>query len=121
MKGGPLELEAIRAVVRSVLCEGYTFEVTEGEGALYLQASYSERDIVTGEFARQYTRKWRLSQHMVKSEVVQTCLKCVLTSAEHRVREHFLYCGERVYGPHFDVDALWEIANKRRLDYRQGK
>lgn len=47
-----------------------------------------------------------------------TILKCALTSQEHRVREHFKYKGELVYGPHFDVDALWEIARKRRLDLR---
>ena len=66
----------------------------------------------------QYTRKWPLSQYMVKSEVVQTALKCVLTSVEHRVREHFLYKGERIFGPHFDVEALYELAKNRRLDYR---
>ncbi len=58
---------------------------------------------------------------MVPSEVVQTALLCALTSAEHRVREHFLYKGERVFGPHFDIEGLYELAKARRLDYRGRK
>ena len=64
----------------------------------------------------QKTRKWRLSRYMTKSEIVQTALLCVLTSAEHQVREHFLYKGKRVFGPHFDVDELARISD--RLDVR---
>ena len=56
---------------------------------------------------------------MVKSEIVQTALKCILTSAEHRVREHFKYRGSRVYGPHFDVEALHELCIARKFDYRK--
>lgn len=84
----------------------------------YLQACYEEPDIVTGKPATQCTRKWLLSFHMVPSEITQTALKLLLTSMEHRVREHFKYKGERVYGPHFDVEALVEVARQRRLDYR---
>jgi hypothetical protein len=46
-------------------------------------------------------------------------LKCLLTSAEHRIREHFLYRGERVFGPHYDVDALVELCRAKRFDYRR--
>jgi hypothetical protein len=50
-------------------------------------------------------------------EIVQTALKCVLTSAEHRVRESFTYGGKRCYGPHFHVNALAAIAESA-LDRR---
>jgi hypothetical protein len=55
---------------------------------------------------------------MVRSEIVSTAFKCVLTSAEHRCREHFSYKGERIYGPHYDVDALVEVCRQKQLDYR---
>lgn len=51
-------------------------------------------------------RKWMLSYHMTKSEIVQTALAAVLAAVEHEAREHFLYRGQAIFGPHFDVDAL---------------
>lgn len=47
---------------------------------------------------------------MTPSEFVQTVFKAFLTSYEHRARESFLFRGRRVFGPHFNVDKLWEIA-----------
>jgi hypothetical protein len=97
----------------------YNFEIVVIEGRPFLRAFYDETDIATGKVEVQYTRKWPLSFHMVKSEIVSNAFKCVITSAEHRTREHFKYRGRRIYSPHFDVDALWEIANKKdALDYR---
>lgn len=95
----------------------YHFGVTQNtRGEIYLQAWYEEADIITGKNEPQFTRKWLLSPEMVKSEVVATCFKCVITSMEHRTREHFTYRGKRIYGPHFDVDALHSIAN--RVEHR---
>lgn len=101
------------------LGEKYNFEIYVENDIPFLRATYDEVDISTGEIEVQKTRPWRLSYHMVKSEIVTTAFKCALTSAEHRTREHFLYRGRRIFGPHFDVDSLWEIANKKSaLDYR---
>jgi len=85
----------------------------------HLQGTYVEGDIVTGDRMDQHTRKWRLSTHMTKSELVQTAFKCYLTSMEHRAREGFTYKGRRIFGPHFDVDALVELCLDRNLDYRR--
>jgi hypothetical protein len=95
----------------------YTFVVSDGHGGVYLQAYYDEPDIITGRMERQHTRKWLLSPFMVKSEFIQTAFKLVMTSMEHRAREGFLYRGKRVFGPHFDVDALHSICGE--LDYRK--
>lgn len=56
------------------------------------------------------SRKWYVSQHSTRSEVVQTCLKAVLTAEEHEAREKFLYRGRALFGPHLHVDELLEIA-----------
>jgi len=116
-----MTIDEIREVVSLIDYPEYTFEVFETNGVLYLQARYLEADIISGKPEWQHTRKWQLSEHMVKSEIVQTALKCILTSFEHRVREHFLYRGERIFGPHFDVDALHELCMRKRLDYRGRK
>ena len=59
-----------------------------------------------------------LSPEMTRSEVVQTVFKCALTSMEHRTREFFHYRGRAVFGPHFDVEALWQLCADERMDHR---
>ena len=64
-------------------------------------------------------RKWLLSSHMTKSEVVSTALKAAITAEEHEARENFRYKSRRIFGPHFDVDVLAELARKKaNLDLR---
>lgn len=107
------------------LCEfeNYAFRLldTSDAGHWYLQAVYLHPDIVTGLPERQYTRKWLISQHMTKSEIVQTAFKCCITSMEHRCREAFKYRGKRIFGPHFDVDALHRICADKEFDVREAR
>lgn len=106
-------------IIDRVSCPPYKFKVCpDGPEHAYLQAEYMDPDIFTGEMALQKTRKWRLSSHMTQSELVQTALKCALTSAEHRIRESFRYRGELIFGPHFDVEALVELARAGQHDRR---
>ena len=64
-------------------------------------------------------RKWRISSHMTKSEVVLTAFKAYMTWLEHEARESFEYRGRKILDPHFDVDALWEMAGQRESrEYR---
>jgi hypothetical protein len=68
-------------------------------------------------------RKWFLSQHMTRSEIVQTAFKAVITAMEHEVREGFTFRGEPIYGPHWDVELLAEMLALRGqnvLDVRTG-
>lgn len=55
-------------------------------------------------------RKWRISEHATKSEVVQTAFMAYLAWLEHEARETFRYRGEAIFGPHFDVDTLAVLA-----------
>lgn len=94
---------------------GYEFEVREKDGQCFLIGHFLDR-----EECPQTTRKWYLSPHMTKSELVLTAFKLVLTSEEHEIREAFKYRGKAILGPHFDVDALHSIAGKRsNLDFRE--
>jgi len=118
-----MTFEEMKAVVAAIEFPEYTFRIgnkAEKNCApvYFLQACYMEPDIVTGELTEQRTRKWLLSEHAVESEIVQTALKLMLTSMEHRTREHFKYKGERVFSPHFDINFFVQAARERRLDYR---
>lgn len=106
----------IRALLAEVEADEYNFELREKDEQMFLLASYTERDIITHAVDKQTTRKWYISPWATKSEIVQTAFKCVLTSMEHRTREMFMYRGKRIFGPHFDCDALHSICGK--LDYR---
>jgi hypothetical protein len=113
-----LDLSRYRSIVSLCRFENYAFEVSEGHGGVYLQATYLEADIVTGVPEVQHTRKWLLSPKMTRSELVQTCFKLAITSMEHRTRENFTYRGKRIFGPHFDVEALWQLCADKRFDVR---
>ena len=93
----------------------------EGE-QWWLQVRWEGRDSFTGEQVEQHGRKWLLSPHMVKSEVVQTALMAVLAVEEHEAREGFKYRGQRIFGPHLDVEAVVRmVAGGEGLDYRGRK
>jgi len=57
--------------------------------------------------------------HMTPSEVVQTAFKSVLTAEEHEAREAFRYRNEAIFCPHFDVEALHQIAVEKRTSHRE--
>ena len=61
-------------------------------------------------------RKWLLSEHMTDSEFVATVFKACLTWEEHECREAFRYRGQRVFGPHMDVDKLSNLLARNRDD-----
>lgn len=104
----------IRSAVGEVSFPAYEFFVGESaHGFIYLQAEYDEADTLTGVVERQYTRRWALSPEMTRSEIVSTAFKCVLTSMEHKTREYFLYKDAAIYQPHFNVDDLLSICEKR--------
>jgi hypothetical protein len=106
------------AILKDVAFRNYRFIIREDRlgTVLYLQAEYDEQCALTGNMTIQKTRKWRLSEHMTKSEFVQTVFACVMQSVEHTVREFFKYRGRAVYSPHYDVDALWAM---RQMDVRE--
>lgn len=102
--------------LQHVTYPGYTFVIVQdsesNSNAIGLRAYFLAEDIQTKKVTRQYTRKWLLSEHMTNSELVQTALKCVLTSLEHEARENFKYMNAPVFGPHFDVDDLVLLCNQ---------
>lgn len=60
-------------------------------------------------------RKWYCSRHMTRSELVQTCLMAILAFEEHEAREGFYYEGQRIFGPHININALADASNDREV------
>jgi hypothetical protein len=121
-KDVPTEEEAgeevrVAAALEEVSFPGYRFRVGRIAGA-FLQVVYDEPDVEDGEPATQHGRKWYVSRNATRGEIVQTALKAVLTSHEHRVREHFTWRGARLFGPHFDLEQLAELARSGATEQR---
>jgi hypothetical protein len=69
---------------------GHRWKTGLMEHGAYLQIVYDEADADGGaEPVEQHGRKWYVSPHATDGAILQTVLKAALTSAEHRVREHF--------------------------------
>ena len=116
-----LSTETILQTLDDITFRDWNINLRYDVGRPYLQVSFMEEDIETGEISQQRGRKWFLSFHMTKSEIVSTALKAVLTAVEHEAREQFRYKGRMIFGPHFDVDALVEFSRlKENLDMRTG-
>ena len=97
----------------------WQFNITKNENYFYLQIKVVGRDNTNGRFHTWKSRKWLLSQHMTKSEFIQTAFKAVMTAMEHEIREQFRYKGESIFGGHFNVDLLRELCQSdNSLDVR---
>ena len=95
---------------------GYTFWVgTLAADVYFLQVRYDEPDVMTGVKETQQGRMWAFPADQTPGQVVQTAFKAILTSLEHRAREHFTYRGKPVLQPHLDVDRLWELLPKAEV------
>ena len=91
-------------IVKQVEYKDWVFNLTMDGPRPILQVNFLDG------ITRQAGRKWFLSRHMTKGELIQTCLKAVLAAEEHEARERFKYKGRAVFGPHISIDALYQAA-----------
>lgn len=115
-----LSVRDMRDILRDIKYkDGYYFELLQDAdgGRMYVQVAFLRPDIVTGKEGWGRSGKRYVSEHMCKSEFVALCMGTVLALEEHEAREMFKYRGRRIFGPHIDVDALWEVA--RRVEVRE--
>ena len=91
----------------------YFYVDKDGICLWYLQVRWVGTHATTLEPAEWGGRKWRISMHMTRSEIVQTALKAVLTAEEHEAREHFQFKGRAIFGPHLNIETLWAIAGEQ--------
>jgi len=99
----------LRKMLESVEYPGFEFGIRGDYGGIYLQIKCNATCNVTGSPMLWKSRKWRLSRHMTKSELVQTAFKAVLTAIEHEAREKFKYRNQSIFDPHYDVDQLHKL------------
>jgi len=104
--------ESIAALVAEIEYKDWSIRALPHHGTLYLRVSFERGDQL------HVGRRWPLSLHMTKSEIVQTALLAVLTAEEHETREAFHFRGRAVFGPHFDCELLVTLCDAGVLDLR---
>lgn len=114
-----MELERVDKVLGQCDFRDWDLLLKQDGDRLYVQVRFVDRCANTGKITTWLGRKWFLSLHMTDSEIIQTAFKAVLTAVEHEARESFKYKGRAIFGPHFDVDALWEICDDKHVDVRK--
>jgi hypothetical protein len=117
----PMTLVDLNLILTDIQCRDYRFKGGVMGDGYFIQVLYDEADVVTKEAEDQHGRKWYVSMRACKSEIVQTALKAVLTSMEHRTREHFKYKGVALFGPHLDVEELRQFVLTTAEDKRAAR
>lgn len=108
----PKTIHDFAALLARVEFGNWQFHVLMDGDRPYLQLRFKACCSVTGHQLHQHGRKWFLSPFMTDSEVIATAFKATMTAMEHETRERFLFKGKKIFGPHIDVDALWEVADR---------
>lgn len=114
-----LDRDKLNTILGNVEYQDWAFRVLPANEGWNVQVAFFAEDnnapMGMGKLVAQYGRKWYVSRFATESEVVQTALKAILTALEHEAREQFKYKGRALFGPHLDVNALMEIADKTQM------
>lgn len=102
--------EKARGYLADVQYLGWRIELVMDDYRPYLQIQ-CDNDIcsLTGDPYSWHGRKWLLSPHMCKSEVIRTAYLAVQGAVMHEFQENFQYKGLPFMDPHIDVDQLAEL------------
>ena len=56
-------------------------------------------------------RKWFLSPHMCKNEIIRTAYKAIECAVAHEMNENFLYKDVAIMTPHIDYEEIVSLMN----------
>jgi hypothetical protein len=123
------EYQRVAEIVEQITFRDWRWRLGQDDHRMWLQVEFDAPDAECRCATRpqlcghhkpriQRGRKWFLSAHMTRSEIVQTALMAALAAVEHEAREDFRYRGQAVFAPHFDVEALRLLASENRVEVR---
>jgi hypothetical protein len=107
---GTLSIGDLRGILADVGFPGTRFEAEPISNGFLIQMRRKEPDPESGEPVEFSGRKWFIDPTASASAVVRTAFLAALTWQEHEARHCFTYRGAAVFGPHFDVDQLAQLA-----------
>ncbi|MHB8407775.1 MAG: hypothetical protein ACYDHY_06630 [Acidiferrobacterales bacterium] len=98
-----------KIVFEDIQVEPYLFRIQQKGDGFLLQAMAHTKDSRSDKVDIQSGRKWYVSSHACRAEVVRTCYMAIEAFMKHELQENFLYKGKRIFNPHWDPDALAEV------------
>jgi hypothetical protein len=103
-----MTLNEIESILKDVSYRDWEFRVVEKGDGFLLQVRFMapDSDHPGSEPTLQSCRKWYVSSHAVKAEIVRTAWKAVEAAVLHEAQEGFRYKGQVIYNPHLDPDQL---------------
>lgn len=109
-----MTFDEIKAIVGQCSYLDWEFRVLEkGDGFLVQVRFHAPDSFKPGaEPTLQSCRKWYVSSHASKDEVVRTCWKAIEAAVLHEAQEAFKYRGVPIYNPHLDPDHQVQVRQK---------
>ena len=100
-------------VVGVVLKAGIPYSDLFAGGAVFVRVGDPNGKCnVTGKPLPWWGRKFYISPHMTDGEIVQTVFLACKVAMEHELREQFLYKGQAIFDPHYDIEKLVELRSR---------
>lgn len=96
-------------IIKNIRYKDWTFDIQVRKDCFLLQVRFYAEDSETKRWEVQHCRKWFISTHACKAEVVRTAFKAVLAAEQHEVNENFRYRGVPIHSPHLNPDKLADI------------
>lgn len=121
-----IDLKMLQNIIDNVKCRDFTFRVEERDGGFLVQVQAwrpdaSQPNKTTNNLSLQKGRKWYVSKHSCRTELMSTLLAAVVRFETHEILESFTWCGQRIYSPHLSIDYLHQLAEEGREEYREGE
>lgn len=101
-----LSLYSLLKIVNDVTYKDWRFRVMEKGDGFLVQAVFKTSCAKTGKKEKQSCRKWYVSAHSCRAEVVRALYKAVEAGEIHEVQEWFKYKGVAVFNPHLNPEDI---------------
>ena len=104
----------VRLTGEITLAENFSVEFDQDEATdlWFCQIVCWRKDVVTGEMGYGYGGHAPINLNAPDSALIHLIFGRYLAYWEHEARETFEWRGRRIFGPHIDAVALWEVAER---------
>lgn len=111
--------KTLTRIIKQIKYKDWFFYLEERKDCFVLQIRFVGPDSYTGKDKIQHCRKWFVSSHACKAEVVRTAFKAVLAAEEHEAGEFFRYKGVPINSPHLNPDAVSNLFLSEQTPYNK--
>lgn len=118
-----MKYKELKEIISKINYKDWEFKTENRKDCFLLQILFwaYDSDHPNQDKELQHCRKWFISRHACKAEVVRTAYKAVLAAEEHEVQENFRYQGARIHNPHLDPDALVRVFENEDQPFNRRK